>query len=99
MVEYLDILNFRETDQNTVLEFCKDTKGLEFIAQNLRLNQLIIEQVIRPRLIVVKNRSSWGLWGKNATSDQNIWMGYQFELEESLDCGDLCHIKGLIDHC
>ena len=98
MVEYLDVLNFRETDQNTVLEFCKDTKGLEFIAQNLRLNQLIIEQVIRPRLIVVKNRSSWGLWGKNATSDQNIWMGYQFELEESLDCGDLCHIKGLIDH-
>ena len=39
MVEYLDILNFRETDQNTVLEFCKDTKGLEFIAQNSRLNQ------------------------------------------------------------
>ena len=57
-VEYLDILNFRETDQNVVWDFCKDGKGLEFVAQNLRFSQLMIEQVIQPRLIVVKNKSS-----------------------------------------
>ena len=48
----MDLLNFRETDQNTVWKFCKDPKGLELVAENLRLSQLFIEQVVRPRLII-----------------------------------------------
>ena len=35
-VTYMDLLNFRETDQNTVWKFCKDPKGLELVAGNLR---------------------------------------------------------------
>ena len=97
-VEYLDILNVRESDLNVTWDFCKDGKGLELVAQNLRLSQLMIEQVIQPRLIVVKNKSSWDLWGKSATPSENVWMGYKFELEKSLDCGDLCRIVGLVDH-
>lgn len=53
-VAYMDLLNFRETDQNTVWKFCKDPKGFELVAGNLRLSQLFIEQVVRPRLIMVK---------------------------------------------
>ena len=62
-VAYMDLLNFRETDQNTVWKFCKDPKGLELVAGNLRLSQLFIEQVVRPRLIMVKNKGSWCFWG------------------------------------
>ena len=94
----MDLLNFRETDQNTVWKFCNDPKGLELVAENLRLSQLFIEQVVRPRLIMVKNRGSWCFWGKEAKADENIWMGYRFEHLESLPCGDLCRITGLIDH-
>ena len=83
-VAYMDLLNFRETDQNTVWKFCKD--------------QLFIEQVVRPRLIMVKNKGSWCFWGKEAKADENIWMGYRFEHLESLPCGDFCRITGLIDH-
>ena len=84
-VAYMDLLNFRETDQNTVWKFCKDPKGLELVAGNLRLSQLFIEQVVR-------------FWGKEAKADENIWMGYRFEHLESLPCGDFCRITGLIDH-
>ena len=94
----MDMLNYLETDQNTVWKFCNDPKGLELVAENLRLSQLFIEQVVRPRLIMVKNRGSWCFWGKEAKADENIWMGYRFEHLESLPCGDLCRIPGMIDH-
>ena len=97
-VTYMDLLNFRETDQEMVWKFCNDPKGLELVAENLRLNQLFIEQVVRPRLIMVKNRGSWCFWGKEATADANIWMGYRFEHLEALPCGELCRITGLVDH-
>ena len=97
-VAYMDLLNFRETDQQTVWKFCKDRKGLELVVDNLRLNQLFIEQVVHPRLIMVKNKDSWRFWGKEAIADVNIWMGYRFEHLESLPCRELCRITGLIDH-
>ena len=97
-VAYMDLLNFWETDQEMVWKFCNDPKGLELVAENLRLNQLFMEQVVRPRLIMVKNRGSWCFWGKEATADANIWMGYRFEHLEPLPCGELCRITGLVDH-
>ena len=94
----MELVNFGETEQDTVWKFCKDPKGLELVAGNLRLSQLFIEQVVRPRLIMVKNKGSWCFWGKEAKADENIWMGYRFEHLESLPCGDFCRITGLIDH-
>lgn len=97
-VAYLDILNYRETEQKVLYDFYKTENGLEFIAENLELNQLYIEQIIKPQLIMVKNHASWDLWGKNATATENIWMGYRLELMETFPCGDLCRIIGLIEH-
>lgn len=100
-VAYLDLLNIRETNQQAVWKFCKDPQGLQLVANNLRINQLFIEQVVRPRLIMVKNKGAWGLWGKDATADANIWMGYRFERVEGfeqLPCGEVLRITGLIDH-
>lgn len=97
-VAYLDILNYRETEQNVLYDFYKSEQGISFVAENLRLNQLWIEQVVRPRLIMVKNKASWDLWGKNATATENIWMGYSMELVETLPCGDVCRITGLVEH-
>lgn len=100
-VDYLDLLNIRETRQRTVWKFIRDPKGLELFAANLRMNQLLMEQVVRPRLIMVKNHGSWGLWGKDATAEGNIWMGYRFEPVEGFDAlpsGEVLRIAGLIDH-
>ena len=83
-------------------EFIKATsdayRSLEFFSANLALNQLFIEQVIRPRLVIVKNTDSWRFWGKEATPDENIWMGYRFESLEQLSCGELCRVTGLVEH-
>lgn len=100
-VAYLDLVNIRETKQQTTWKFIKDPKGLELFAANLRLTQLLIEQTVRPRLIMVKNHGAWGLWGKDATAEENIWMGYRFEPVEGFDalpCGKVLRITGLIDH-
>lgn len=101
-VAYLDILNYRETQQTVANEFIKATpdayRSLEFFSANLALNQLFIEQVIRPRLVIVKNTDSWRFWGKEATPDDNIWMGYRFESLEQLPCGELCRVTGLVEH-
>lgn len=97
-VAYMDLLNFRETNQQIVWKFCNDTKGLELVTENLRLNQVFMEQVVRPRFIMVKNKSSWCFWGKKAKTNSNIWMGYCFKHLESLPCGELCRITGLTTH-
>lgn len=95
---YLDLLNFRETDQNSVWKFCKDPVGLPFIVDNLRVSQFAIEQIVRPRLIMVKNKGSWCFWGKDASEAGNIWLGYRLERVEQYPCGDLCRIIGLWEH-
>ena len=97
-VAYLDLLNYRETDQKTVWKFCADPAGLRFVADNLAATQALVEETVRPRLIIVKNQGSWCFWGKDATADANFWMGYRLEPVETLPCGDLCRIAGLIDH-
>lgn len=97
-VAYLDLLNYRETEQKVLYDFYKTGQGISFVAENIALNQLFIEQVVRPRLILVKNKGAWDFWGKNASGNENIWMGYRLELAGTYPCGDLCRITGLIEH-
>ena len=60
-VAYLHLVNIRETEQKTTWKFIKAPQGLKLFAGNLRLTQLLIEQVVRPRLIMLKNKGAWGL--------------------------------------
>ncbi len=92
---YLDILYFREQNQKILKnKILKTSDGIHFIAEQLNLTQHIIEYIIQPRLIVVKNKESQAYWGKFA--DKNIfWMGYEFEFIENSYYGELFKIKGL----
>lgn len=99
-VTYIDLFNYRETSQKAIAYFLKKNyeEGIAFITQNLRINQELIETKIRPKLIIVKNKGSWNFWGKKATKEGNIWMGY--DLEEKIKeypCGEAYRINGLID--
>lgn len=95
--DYLDIFHFREQDQKKLSkEILKNNAdaGLRFIAEELKITQHIIEDIIKPKLIVVKNAESWAYWGKLPAF---VWMGYEYELVKKYDCGELCVIKGLKD--
>ncbi len=94
---YLDILYFREKEQAFLnKKLLKTQAGVHFVAAQINLTQHIIEEVIKPKVIVIKNKGSQVFWGKEA--NRNIyWMGYMFEPVEELYCGDLYKIVGLYD--
>ena len=63
----------------------------------MNLTQHIIEDVIKPKLIIVKNKESWSYWGKLAEEKGWIWMGYKFEFVQNMTCGELFKITGLLE--
>ena len=71
--------------------------GIRFIVDQLNLTQHIIEDIIQPKVIVVKNKESWAYWGKSYEQFGWVWMGYKFEFIQNIECGELFKIIGLID--
>lgn len=92
---FLDLFFFRETDQSYLRKnILPKPEGLRFIADQLALTQRIIEEVIKPRLIIVKNKESAAYWGHY----EWVWMGYDLEpVDLNLPCGALYKVKGLRD--
>ncbi|MCG6191400.1 hypothetical protein [Maribellus maritimus] len=94
---YIDIFYFREKEQKQLKNgILKNTRGIEFLVDQLNITQYIIEEIIKPKVIIVKNKESAAYWGKLAEQGI-IWMGYKFEYLESFNCGELFEISGLID--
>lgn len=94
---YLDIFYFREKDQNLFRKhILKSQGGIRFVIDQLNLTQHTIEETIKPKIIIVKNKESAAYWGKLANKDI-IWMGYQLNHIQDLPCGELFKISGLID--
>ena len=93
---YLDIFYFREKNQNKLKkEILKNDKGIKFLVEQLKITQQTIENDIKPKLIIVKNKESAAYWGK--LSDKGIiWMGYQLNFVQSFIAGDLYKISGFI---
>lgn len=94
---YLDIFYFREKNQKFLQEqILTSNYGLSFVADQIRLTQFIIEEIIKPKVIILKNIESSAYWGFMSYKGI-IWMGYEFQFLESLDCGELYKIIGLFD--
>ncbi|KGN88386.1 hypothetical protein [Porphyromonas gulae] len=96
--DYLDIFYFREREQNFLhSELLSKPEGMQFVVDQLNLTMHIIEDIVKPKLIVVKNKESWAYFGKYAQEKGWVWMGYTFEPICSLPCGELHKISGLVD--
>jgi hypothetical protein len=82
---HLDILFFRETNQNMVKEFWKDSKGLEFLYKQMCLSKKTIE-LSKPCVIVVANALVRDFLGfnKNKEKTQGVWMDYDFEFDDNI---------------
>lgn len=92
---YIDIFSFREKNQKILrTKILNSNGGIEFITSQLKLTQEMIEEVIKPKVIIVKNKESEAYWGKCA--DKNlIWMGYAFEKIKDCNSGEIYRIIGL----
>jgi hypothetical protein len=97
---YSDLFYFREKNQEflkTHILKAPNGAGIRFVADQMNLTQHIIENVIKPKFIIVKNKESWAYWGKLAEEKGWIWMGYKFEFVQNMACGELFKIAGLLD--
>lgn len=95
---YADLFYFREKNQNFLQKQLLTTEnGIRFVVDQLNLTQHIIEDIIQPKVIVVKNKESWAYWGKLFEQFGWVWMGYKFEFIQNIECGELFKITGLID--
>lgn len=89
---YIDLFAFKETDQNSAIKnVIQNPLLFSYVIDQVTLTQEIIENVIRPKVIVVKNKAAWAFMGKEK---EFTWMGYNFERIANTPHGELCRIKG-----
>lgn len=89
---YLDLFSFRETHQAVgEKEIVYNTQLFGYVVEQVSLIQNVIEEVIKPRLIIVKNKGAWVYFGLNP---QFVWMGYQYQFVEEIACGKVYKITG-----
>ncbi len=94
---YTDLFYFRNKRQKDIQKFHRDKQtGIPFLVEQLNLTQHLIEEVIKPKIIIVLNKGSWCYWGKFA-SKGIIWMGYDLEYQRTYPSGGLYRITGLIN--
>lgn len=89
---YLDLFSFRETNQEVgEKDVVLNTQMFGYVVEQVSLIQNVIEDVIKPKVIVVKNKGAWTYFGINP---QFTWMGYQYQYIEDLPCGKVYRITG-----
>jgi hypothetical protein len=92
---YLDIFYFRTTEQKDIkdelIRFEETNDWRNFAIAQLTLTRDTIENVIKPKLIVVANKESYAYWGR---LDKYVWLGYTFDEIKETDYGKLCKITG-----
>lgn len=95
MVGYLDLFPLRFTYEKDFLKIVPTDLKAKLIAKF----EEVIEDTLRPKLIVYTNKSTSYLWG---TDEAHPWMGYKLtpiEIEESLSAkGCLYRIAGYQNH-
>lgn len=95
---YLDIFYFREQKQTALKrEILSTPEGVRFVADQLNVTQHILEEVARPKLLVVKNKEAAAYFGILHEQHGWVWMGYEVRPVDALNCGKLYRITGLID--
>jgi len=96
--DYLDIFYFREQEQRFLNDkILGSPNGIKFVVDQLNLTMHIIEEIVKPRLLIIKNKESWAYLGKLFDEKGWVWMGYQFEHIQNMACGELCRINGLLN--
>jgi len=74
---YLDLFYFKETDSRIVDNLLKNPVAIQFLVEQLKVTQAIIEE-ISPKVMVVFNAKARKFLGleQNREKNEGIWMGY-----------------------
>ena len=90
--QYLDLFAFRESNQEIAIkEVIQNPALFPYVVEQVSLTQEFIETIVKPRVIVIKDKASWAFFGK---LPQFTWMGYSFEPYLNTPYGEICKITG-----
>lgn len=89
---YLDMFGFKEPNHEVAMQniIC-NPKVFGYVAAQVALTQDVIEDVIRPKLIVILDQDIWAFFGKVKGL---TWMGYSFKSLGDINGYELCEITG-----
>ncbi len=81
---YIDLFQFRETDQKKINLFVKN--DIDFIVDQLRHSHSIIAK-LKPEIIIVCNSGASNFFGINKSTQENgklsnVWFGYDFLFDD-----------------
>ena len=89
---YIDLFSFQESDhQFANQQIVLNPQLFGYVVEQICLTQNMIEEIIKPKLIIILNQDSWAYFGK---LPQCTWMGYEFKTIKSVKGFELCEITG-----
>ena len=90
--QYLDLFAFRESNQEAAIRDVIQNPALfPYVVEQVCLSQELIETIVMPKVIVIKDKTSWAFFGK---LPQFTWMGYTFDHFMDSPYGEVCTITG-----
>lgn len=74
---HLDLLYFRETNQNTINDILRKANGVKFIWEQLQITDKLIKDS-KPKIIIVSNALARTFIGFDKNGEHNKWLDYEF---------------------
>lgn len=88
---HLDLLYFRETNQDSINKNLFNQSGISFIYKQLMVTKVLLDKLLmdnKPKIFVVNNTLAREFLGKDRpqsyNDDQPHWMNYRFEWNDEL---------------
>ena len=96
---YTDLFYYRTNDKDKVVEhLIDDVNGLLFLEDQLAVTQQLIEEVIKPKIIVLSHWRAAIFMGVLGKKGDFTWLGYDLELVEYTGSEHpVYQIKGIVD--
>ena len=88
---YLDLFPIQSEPFKIMDDIIRNPKMFDYVIEQISLDQTIIEDIVRPKLIIVTDNDAAAFFGK---LPEYIWMGYKFQLIEKTPRGELYRIVG-----
>ncbi len=82
---HLDLLYFRETNQNKIHDILEEEVGRDFIWEQLKITDKLIKAA-SPKVIIVSNALAAKFLGKDQDKilKKNVWLGYDLVFDNTL---------------
>lgn len=80
---HLDLLYFRETNQNAISDILQKKNGVKYIWEQLQITDNLIKES-KPKVVIVSNSLARRFLGFDKQGENNIWLGFNFSFDHEI---------------